>query len=178
MTAITYLKLSNKNLVPHSLDEFVRHQEIKECWRNTDGKLVLVKNEYTEDWDLCKRREIVQTLINGIKKDGFGYGAFCQNKLIGYIYLSKKRFGSKNQYIELQLFHISEPFRRIGIGKELFRLACAEAKALKVQKIYISAHSSKESQAAYRMMGCVDAEEINTKIAENEPFDIQMEYKL
>ena len=44
--------------------------------------------------------------------------------------------------------------------------------------LYISAHPSKESQAAYRSLGCVEAEEINKAIAENEPFDIQMEYVL
>lgn len=46
------------------------------------------------------------------------------------------------------------------------------------EKIYISSHSSKESQAAYRSLGCVDAVKINKEIAENEPFDIQMEYCL
>ena len=41
-----------------------------------------------------------------------------------------------------------------------------------------SVHSSKESQAAYAALGCVHAEEINVKLAEEEPCDVQMEYKL
>ena len=46
-------------------------------------------------------------------------------------------------------------------------------------KKYIFRHIlQRESQAAYRKTGCVDAEEINTEITENNPFDIQMEYKL
>ena len=46
------------------------------------------------------------------------------------------------------------------------------------KKLYILAHSLKESQNAYRKLGCIDANEINREIAENEPFDIQMEYQL
>ena len=45
-------------------------------------------------------------------------------------------------------------------------------------KLYISAHSSKESQAAYRALGCTPAEEVNEGLAAAEPYDVQMEYKL
>ena len=47
-----------------------------------------------------------------------------------------------------------------------------------VQKLYISAHSSKESQDAYRKLGCVHAKEIIPELAELEPCDAQMEYAL
>ena len=33
-------------------------------------------------------------------------------------------------------------------------MACEEARRLGADKLYISAHSSKESQAAYRALGC------------------------
>ena len=178
MPTIIFTKLSEENLHTDSLDGFVRHQEIKECWRKIGNDFILVPNEFVEDWDMKKCREIAQTIIDGIKENGFAYGAFFEDKLVGYIYVYKKFFGSANQYIELQLFHISEPFRRMGIGKELFRLACVTAKELGAQKLYISAHSSRESQEAYRRLGCVEAMEVNLQIAENEPYDIQMEYQL
>ncbi|MGN0643166.1 MAG: GNAT family N-acetyltransferase [Huintestinicola sp.] len=178
MTTIYYSKLSNENFSVNSLDKFIRHQEVTECWRKVNGSYVLVPNEFTEDWDTEKCREIAQTVITGIGNNGFAYGAFSGNEVVGYIYLSKDLFGSEDQYIELQLFHISEPFRRKGIGKKLFKLACTEAKAIGAKKLYISAHSSKESQAAYRSLGCVEAAEVNKEISENEPFDIQMEYRL
>ena len=38
------------------------------------------------------------------------------------------------------------------------------AKEIGAKKLYISSHSSKESQIAYRKMGCVEAEEINKEI--------------
>ena len=125
-----------------------------------------------------KRREIARDVLQTIEQNGFAYGAFCEGKVVGYILVSTKFFGSSQQYIELLLYHVSEPYRRQGIGKELFHLACNRAKELGAKKLYISAHSSKESQAAYRKLGCMEALEINQAIAENEPFDVQLEFAL
>lgn len=44
--------------------------------------------------------------------------------------------------------------------------------------IYISAHSSVESQAFYKAMGCVEAEEYSIKHVEKEPCDCQLECKV
>lgn len=59
-----------------------------------------------------------------------------------------------------------------------FYQACEEARRLGADKLYISAHSSKESQATYKALGCVHAKEINPKLAEEEPCDVQLEYVL
>ena len=179
MNTITYLLLTEKNFNENSLDDFLRHQEVKECWRkNSNNEYVLVANEYVEDWDLNKRKEVAREILHRIAEKGFAYGAFCEEKVIGYILVSNAFFGSNNQYMELLLYHVSEPYRRRGIGKELFALACKTAKELGAKKLYISAHSSKESQAAYRKLGCIEATEINQVIAENEPYDVQMEFVL
>ena len=131
-----------------------------------------------EDWDLNKRREVAREILNRIAGNGFAYGAFHEGKVVGYILISTVLFGKSKQYMELMHYHVSEPYRRHGIGKELFRLACAAAKEFGAKKLYISAHSSKESQAAYRKLGCVEAAEIDPVIAENEPYDVQMEFVL
>lgn len=179
MNTITYLFLTEKNFNEDSLDDFLRHQEIKECWRkNSNDEYVLVANEYVEDWDLNKRKEVAREILHKIAGKRFAYGAFCEGKVVGYILVSNEFFGSSNQYLELLLYHVSEPYRRHGIGKELFELACKKAKEIGAKKLYISAHSSKESQAAYRRLGCTEAAEINQAIAEHEPYDVQMEFVL
>ena len=179
MNTITYLFLTEKNFNENSLDEFVRYQEVKECWRkNPNNENVLVSNAYVEDWDLHRRKEVAREILNKIAGNGFAYGAFYEGKVVGYILVSNEFFGSSNQYIELLMYHVSEPYRRRGIGKELFKLACDTAKEIGAKKLYISAHSSKESQAAYCKLGCIEAIEINQAIAENEPYDVQMEYIL
>ena len=65
-----------------------------------------------------------------------------------------------------------------GIGRRLFSAICDAARAAGADKLYISAHSSKESQAAYRALGCVPAEEADPVRMEKEPCDVQMEYDL
>ena len=87
-------------------------------------------------------------------------------------------FGAKASYAELVCFQISEEYRRQGIGRRLFSMVCEEALRLGAEKLYISSHSSKESQAAYRALGCTPAEEINASLAAEEPFDVQLEYRL
>ena len=178
MNNIVIEKLTDKNFNEYSLDNFIRYQKVKECWRFVGEQWKLVTNEYIEDWDLKKRREIAASICKLLGSEWTAYGAFMGEKIVGYIVISNKLFGSNAQYLELVLFHVSQPFRRMGIGTGLFRAICREARLLGAEKLYISAHSSKESQAAYRKLGCVDAEEINREIAENEPFDVQMEYFL
>jgi predicted GNAT superfamily acetyltransferase len=175
---IRYEKVSLSNFNEKSLDKFIRRQVVTECWRNIDGEYKLVPVEFIEDWDINKCRDIAKTIVSGIKDGCIAIGAFNNENIVGYIYLSNKLFGSKNQYLEVLLYHVSEPYRNNGIGKALFLHAVEESRKLPVTSLYISAHSSKESQYAYRKIGCIDAIEINKEIAENEPFDIQMEYQL
>jgi len=178
METITYLKLTRENFNSNSLDNFIRYQKVEECWRKINNKLVLVPNEFIEDWDLSKRRKVAEAIFKVIDGKNIVYGAYFKDEIVGFIYLSDKFFGRDNLYIELSMFQVSELFRKMGIGKSLFKFACEDARHLGVSKLYISAHSSKESQAAYRKIGCIEAVEINKSIAEDEPFDIQMEYQL
>ena len=80
--------------------------------------------------------------------------------------------------MELVCFQVSEEYRHRGIGRKLFTMICEEAMQLGADKLYISGHSSNESQAAYQALGCRHADEINKILAEKEPFDVQLEYVL
>ena len=162
----------------YSLDDFVRHQVVSECWRNVDGEWNLLPIAFTEDWGLEKCRDVAADILQRTDRDLISFAAFQGDKVLGFITVNTRPIGSRKQYFQLESFEVSEPYRGQGIGKELFAKACAEAKELGAQKIYISAHSSKESQAAYRALGCVHALEIIPCIADKEPCDVQMEYAL
>jgi len=110
--------------------------------------------------------------------DQTGFGAFIDGRIVGFATDSHYIFGATARYVELVCFQISEEYRRQGIGKKLFSMVCEEALRLGAEKLYISSHSSKESQAAYRALGCTPAEEINASLAAQEPFDVQLEYRL
>ena len=160
------------------MDVFVRHQAVAECWRRICGDWKLVTNVYEENWSQAQCREIAEDVVHHINLDQTGFGAFDGKRIIGFATVSNRVFGAAARYVQLVCFQISEEYRRHGIGRKLFSLACEEARRLGADKMYISAHSSKESQAAYRALGCTLAEEVNEELAAAEPFDVQMEYRL
>ena len=86
--------------------------------------------------------------------------------------------GSHKQYLDLASIHVSQDMRGQGIGRELFTLAKAWARAHGAKKLYISAHSSVETQAFYRAMGCTQAQEYDAGHVRLEPCDCQMECEL
>jgi predicted N-acetyltransferase YhbS len=113
-----------------------------------------------------------------MNQDQTGFGAFDGERIIGFATVSHDIFGKTANYVELVCFQVSEDYRHQGIGKKLFTMICEEAMRLGADKLYISGHSSKESQAAYQALGCRHADEINKILAEKEPFDVQLEYIL
>lgn len=142
-----------------------------------DGEWQLLPIAFTEDWDLPRLREETSCLRCAIAEGIPVFGAFDGDALVGFAQLGE-RLGSREQYIELVSYHVSAPYRGKGIGRRLFAAICDAARALRAEKLYISAHSSRESQAAYRALGCVHAAEVNAVRAEREPCDVQMEYVL
>lgn len=168
-------RLTHDNLRPDSLDGFIRRQEVTDCWRHVDGEWQLCPIAFTEDWDLPRLRKEASELLSAIDAGIPVVGAFDGERLIGYAQLGE-RLGSRHQYIDLAAFHVSAPYRGQGIGRRLFSAVCDAARALGAENLYISAHSSKESQAAYRALGCVLAQEVDAARAAAEPCDVQMEY--
>ena len=172
-------KLTPENFNVHSLDDFSRYQVVTECWRCVDGEWRLLPISFIDDWDddrpyaQTKTAELIDTVGRGTPV----VGAFAWGRLIGFAMLGE-RLGSRGQYIDLSSFHVSAPWRGRGIGRRLFAAACDAARSLGAEKLYISAHSSKESQAAYRALGCVNAVEIDAAHEMEEPCDVQMEFDL
>lgn len=178
MDDIQYKRLDTTNFNGRSLDSFVRHQAVIECWRRSDNIWKLVPNVYEENWSQEQCREIAEDVARHMNLDQTGFGAFNGERLIGFATLSHHIFGMTARYVQLICFQVSEEFRHQGIGRGLFSIVCEEALQLGADKLYISGHSSKESQAAYRALGCTFAEEVNESLAEAEPFDVQLEYRL
>ena len=176
--AVEFERLTRQNFTECALDTFVRHQEVTKCWRRVDGEWRLLPIRFTEEWDVQECRRIAGDIAGKLDAGIVGYGAFEEGAVVGYITIGTARFGSRGQYVQLAEFEVSEEHRGMKIGKRLFELGCGAARALGAERLYISAHSSMESQAAYRALGCVHAQEINEALAQAEPCDVQMEYVL
>jgi len=174
---LTVEALNRKNFGPDSLDGFIRHQEVHECWRMHEGQLKLVPTVYTEEWDEAKLRKQAMEILSEVGKGRLAFAVLDGRQIVGYALLGDM-LGSRRQYMELVSFHVTEPYRGIGAGRMLFDTACEAAYAAGAEKLYISAHSSRESQAAYHALGCVAAQEADPDHVAAEPYDIQMEYDL
>jgi len=155
---------------------FDRHKDVKKCYRKENGSWVVKNIEYTETWTKKELEELPAELAVTINEGGFVFGAYCDEKLIGLAVLLNKKFGSKNQYIQLAEMSVSFGYRNKGIGKKLYKLCIAKAKSIGIKKIYISADPAEETQRFYLNIGCTDAIEINKIIASEQPYDRQMEY--
>jgi ribosomal protein S18 acetylase RimI-like enzyme len=176
---ITYRRLTLSDLSPDILKSFHRYQEIKKSWRRIDNEWVLIDNPFIEDWtDEQKRYTVTAGLVPAVHSGGAIFAAYDADKLIGFSTLMGARMGSVGQYLQMDMLHVSAEYRHHGIGRKLFTLAVEAARELGAPRMYISASSSEESQAFYRALGCVHAEEIIPELFAEEPFDVHMEYNL
>jgi len=165
----------NKNM----LDHYNRHQEIKKCYRKEEGEWIIKDIEFIENWDKDKKDNYIKNFGEILVcNSGYIFGAFDNDRLIGFVVLYNKIFGNRKQYIQLDSMHVSYGYRHKGIGKKLFEMCIKRTKDIGIEKMYISANSSEETQIFYLGIGCKDAEEIDKELYEKEPFDRHMEYRI
>ena len=128
MEEIRIERLTEDHFHLHSLDNFIRHQIVKECWRKVDGQWVLLPIAFVEEWSLEKCREEAAEIIRHQHGKMVDYGAFQGENLLGYITIGTEKIGTENQYVQLAAFQVSEPFRVRGVGRKLFEKAIETAK--------------------------------------------------
>ena len=175
---IQYRELSEKEIDRDLFRSFIRHQEVTKCWRKVEGEWVIRDDPFVDDWSEEDYRTLVSCLRNTAATGGLVYAAFCGGALKGYVFVEPGLFGARQDYMDLSSIHISEDMRGQGIGRQLFLAAREWAGKKGAGKLYISAHSAVESQAFYKAMGCVEAQEIRRDHVEKEPFDCQLECRL
>jgi len=178
LKTIIYKELEKNEINVELFSRFNRYQKVNKCWRKENGEWALKEIAFNEQWGTDEYQYLVKCLQNTLKTGGIVFGVFQNNVLIGFASIENQFFGSGKEYLQLSSIHISYECRGMGIGKKLFSLMCQKAKEKGAKKLYISAHSSQESQAFYKAMGCVEAEEYSIKHVEKEPCDCQLECKV
>ena len=175
---IQYRSICRQELDRALFAGFVRRQEVTRCWRKADGAWVIRDVPFVDDWNETDYAALVDCLRRTLAQGGFVYGAFQNGILKSFVSVEAGPLGSRGQYRDLSSLHVSQELRGQGIGAVLFLSAARWAAGQGGQKLYISAHSAVESQAFYRKMGCVEAEEYDPAHTAAEPCDCQLEYLL
>lgn len=173
-----YCKLTPPTLTRALFSHFVRRQVVSRCWRKGEDGWRIEEIAFTDDWDEAEYGQLIDCLCNTLRTGGLVLGAFTQGRLKGFCSVEAGLFGRDGEYLDLSSLHVSQDMRGRGIGRELLGRACVWAKAQGARKLYISAHSAVETQAFYRSMGCVEAQEYNEEHVRREPFDCQLELSL
>lgn len=165
-------------LMPSLFSSFDRYQQVTRCWRKENGAWILKDIAFVEQWDDGDYRSLVQALLRTCRTGGTVLGAFRDGALVGFASVENEPFGTACRYLQLSFFYVSYECRRRGIGRLLFERAARTARGKGADALYLSAHSSEETQAFYRAMGCREAAEYNRSLAEKEPCDCQLEFRL
>lgn len=171
-------RLAAEQISPALFEGFDRTQIVRRCWRKEGGVWQLKDIAFEEHWGAAKFMELSEELGRIARSDGAVFAALESGRIRGFAAVDSRRFGSRGQYVQLVDLHVSAESRGRGLGRVLFARACAAAREMGAEKLYISAHSSEETQAFYRRMGCVEALEYEPHLTALEPCDCQMEYTL
>lgn len=172
---IQYRKIEKWELDREFFRDFIRHQVVVKCLRRKGDDWEVRDDPFVDDWSEADYQTLILCLRNTLETGGFVQGAFCGDRLKGFVSVESGLFGGENKYLDLSSLHVSEDMRRAGIGRELFLAARDWAGKQGAKKLYVSAHSAVESQAFYKAMGCVEAAEYSQTHVEKEPYDCQLE---
>ncbi len=172
---IAYRMLRQEDLTPDLLHGFQRRQEVTHCWRKENGSWQIRPVAFVDDWTQQDRDFVIWCLGEIQKSGGMTAGAFLNGNLKGLAAVLTEPLGSRGQYLELSGLWVSRDQRGKGIGKELVERAKAFAREKGGEKLFVSSHSSVETQAFYKAMGFVEAEEYSAVHAQREPFACQIE---
>ncbi|MGM9625981.1 MAG: GNAT family N-acetyltransferase [Eubacteriales bacterium] len=175
---IQYRNLQEQEINRELFSGFNRHQVVTKCFRKENDAWIIKDIPFIDDWSEENYLDLVDCLKHTVRTGGFVYAAFQNDILKGFVSVEPEMFCPGQNYMDLSSIHVSEDMRGHGIGRVLFSAAKEWAKAHGAEKLYISAHSSVESQAFYRAMGCKEAKVYNREHVLREPFDCQLECKL
>lgn len=172
---IQYRNLQENEINRELFDGFIRRQVVTKCWRREAGEWVIRDDPFIDDWTEEEYGFLVSCLKNTVHTGGMVRAAFCGEALKGFVSVEAGIFGRAQRYVDLSSIHVSEDMRGRGIGKTLFEAAKKWARGQGADRLYISAHSAVESQAFYKSMGCVEAQEYQESHVVREPYDCQLE---
>ncbi len=175
---LRYRELREEEICQELFGGFIRRQDVVDCWRREEGKWVVKPDPFTDDWTKEDYRFLVSCLKNTARTGGYVYGAFYCGALKGFVSVEPGLFGGGLKYLDLSCLHVSRELRSQGVGRALFQAAAAWAKEHGAARLYISGHSAVETQAFYKSLGCVEAQEYHQEHVEKEPYDCQLEYVL
>jgi len=160
--------------VPHiwSID---RSEIIENIYFLENGNLIL-KPDYFDvrGWPPGEAEQYTPTLLDCFDRGGWFLGALDGDQLVAVTILESKFIGKEKDQLQLKFLHVSNAYRKTGLGKQLFELARTTARERGAKKMYISATPSENTINFYLHRGCEVTPDPDPELFELEPEDIHL----
>jgi len=183
MEDIVCRAMTVQDLNVHMMDEFDRHQEVTLVMRK-NGRVKKLRRSKVEGWPAGTKESFVRNLfIHAVHLRQYYHGqplvfaAFRDGQVVAF---ASRRLQNpeKPELSQLDNLFVSR-CRRMGLGRQLFRLCAEAAKAEGAQVMLVNTRPAFETQAFYRSLGCAPANKRLRGEARGTPReDIVMAYTL
>lgn len=172
---ITYRWMAPKEI--EKFREIDRSEIIRTGYKYEDGKLQKMDVMWdAPNWDPNGDHEFSMTAqINfcrsHLEKDGRMMGAFEGEVLIGIGIITPN---IREGVVQLAYLHISNGYRRMGVGNHIFKVLVEEATRLGGREMYVTAVPSGSAVGFYTSKGFTPTDSPIPELFELEPEDIHM----
>lgn len=153
-----------------------RSEVIDNMYHFENGAVVL-RPEHADiiGWPLGEAEKYTPILLDCFDRGGWFYGVFDHADLIGIVVLESKSICKHKDQLQLKFLHVSNSYRKRGLGAQLFELAKATARERGAKRLYVSATPSENTVNFYLRLGCTVAREPDPELIALEPEDIHLE---
>ena len=175
---IIYKDLSVHDAI--KLSDIDRSEYIDLIYRMNDDQLIEDKDSAHEcpNWTEEMLEELRERFVYELSNGGSAYGAFDQDKLVGFGVLAHKFRGEFKDQLQIDLMYVSRMYRRKGIGTRIFEELTNEARRKGAKSLYISSTETRSAVTFYRSNGGMLTHQVDKELFEKEPFDIHMVKRL
>jgi predicted N-acetyltransferase YhbS len=154
-----------------------RREVIENIYYFEDGGLVLKPEHYDmQGWPSGEAELYTPILLDCFDRGGWLYGLCDDDRLIAAAVLESRFIGPRKDLLQLKQLHVSSAYRDQGLGRQLFELAKAQARARGAKGLYISATPSEHTINFYLRLGCTPTACPDPELFALEPEDIHLEY--
>jgi predicted N-acetyltransferase YhbS len=153
-----------------------RREVVENVYHLEHGALVMRPRHIdVQGWPPGEAEMYTPILTECFDRGGWFHGLFEDGAIVGVAIVDSKRIGKRCDRLQLQFLHVSNAYRKRGLGARLFEMAKSVVRARGARRMYVSATPSENTIKFYMRMGCEIAEEPDPELLAREPEDIHLE---
>ena len=159
--------------------EIDRTEIIGSIFTCKDGVLTETKAGHEcPNWDEGQYAEMIERFRYELEHGGIAFGAFDQERLVGFGVLGHQFRGSEKNQLQVDLMYVSQGYRRQGIGSRIMGELSTVAREKGAAYLYISSTETESAVQFYLNCGGAVTDEVDQELFKKEPEDIHMLKKL